>query len=86
MGAGKDRGSDSPAGKAEKSVRMRSQLPTYLRFERVEKGDDRMQFICECGEAEMGKARPHVGEDGSSAEMRCSHCGRYIQVRSSREV
>ena len=69
-------------------MRQPTSLPTYLRFERLDdNGTCKMQFVCgECGHAEFGKDWAHVGDDGSSAEMKCKSCGLSIQVRSSKEV
>ena len=66
-------------------MRQHAQLPVYACLRQDERGAS-VSFVCQCGEAQVQKTFAHLDETGSSAEVRCPKCHRYIQIRASREV
>ena len=65
-------------------MRQRAPIPSFFSFRVHEDGSSTIAFLCSCGEANVRTVWAHVSEAGSSAEVQCPACKRYIQLRASR--
>jgi len=62
-------------------MRIRALLPQSVQMDKIDQTHCVVGGCCACGELLAGG--PMIEETGSSVELKCRACHRYIQIRAS---